>query len=90
MSKEEILNFDYNAKYENIDLYIPEGMDIIPELPTFWAYGLGMKEHDKLFLYYRIQRLKELAKDEEATEEDIKMINESVKELIEKYDSMEI
>ncbi len=89
MSRDEIMKFDYDAKYSESLIKFEDGVDILPSLPEFYECGLGNREHDKLFLLMRIESLiNDVDSEEDITQEEREEYMKCIDTLIARYDKL--
>lgn len=92
MGKKELIDFKLPEKYADNLIKIDDGLDNIPELIDFISCGKTIEEYKKFAIYMNIEytkhNLKEYEYESELSDEEINMLQQTIKNMIEEYNSL--
>ncbi|WP_343348285.1 hypothetical protein [Terrisporobacter petrolearius] len=92
MNKKELIDFKLPEKYADNLIKIDDGLDNIPELIDFISCGKTIEEYKKFAIYMNIEytkhNLKEYECESELSDEEINMLQQTIKNMIEEYNSL--
>ena len=94
MGKKELIDFKLPEKYADNLIKIDDGLDNIPELIDFISCGKTIEEYKKFAIYMNIEYTKHILKEyeyeceSELSDEERNMLQQTIKNMIEEYNSL--
>lgn len=90
--KEELLNIKLPKEYKEGLFKYEEGLDNVPEWPILQKKGWTFEEHLKLYKLVEVEHMKyvlnESLSSNEVSQEEVKEMNELIKNAINEYNEM--